>query len=167
MAIPPVYKRSVENYTMPDVVLTDQDGKKVRLKTLLESDRPVVVEFIFSTCTTICPVLSVGFTNLQQRLLPDTTRVRLVSLSIDPENDTPKAMKEYLKRYKARPGWEFLTGSRKDIDKVMRAFDAWVPNKMAHKPLTFIRLQGGGWVRINGLMSTTEFLDECGKAGVR
>jgi protein SCO1 len=140
----------------------------VLLKDLLNSDKPVIVEFIFATCTTICPVLSAGFTNLQQKIAPDTQKVRLVSISIDPENDTPKAMKEYLKRYRSKPGWDFLTGSRPDIDRVMHAFNAYIPNKMLHYPLTFIGLPNSGkWVRINGLMSTSEFMAECRKAGIK
>jgi len=162
------YKRTIEEYAVPDVVLVNQDGAKVRLKELVQSDNVVIVEFIFGTCTTICPVLSAGFTNLQQKLSPDTRRVRLVSITIDPENDSPKVLKEYLGRYHAKPGWDFLTGSRSDIDKVMRAFSAYVPNKMQHFPLTLIRLPGDGrWVRIYGLMSTSEFMDECRKAGVK
>ena len=162
------YKRTVEDYTVPDVVLVNQDGTKVRLRELLSSDRPVIVEFIFGTCTTICPILSAGYTNLQQRLAPDTRKVRLVSISIDPEHDTPKVMKEYLERYRAKPGWDFLTGTRSDIDKVMRAFSAYVPSKMSHYPLALIRpSKNEKWIRIFGLMSTSEFMEECRKAGVK
>jgi len=164
----PKYKRTVESYIVPDVVLVDQDGGRVTLRKLLDSDKPVIVEFIFGTCTTICPILSAGYANLQRNLGADTRKVLLVSVTIDPENDTPRVMSEYLKRYKAKPGWDFLTGTRADIDEVMRAFNAYVPNKMSHRPLTFIRAtEDGRWVRINGLMSTSEFMEECRKAGIR
>jgi protein SCO1 len=162
------YKRTVENYTMPDVVLVDQNGTKVRFKEMMQSNKPIVVDFIFGTCTTICPVLSAGFVNLQNKLGADSRKVHLVSISIDPENDTPKVMKEYLKRYRSKPGWDFLTGSRKDIDSVMRAFDAYIPNKMSHFPLTLIRSPADGkWVRIFGLLSSSEFVGECQKMGVK
>lgn len=164
----PKYKRSVENYTVPDVILVNQKGEKVKLKSLLVSDKPVIVDFIFGTCTTICPILSAGFANLQQRLGEDSQKIRLVSISIDPENDTPKVMREYLQRYRAKPGWDFLTGSRKDIDKVMHAFDAYIPNKMSHYPLNLIRNPSDGrWIRIFGLMSSSEFMSECQKAGIK
>jgi len=160
-------KRSVEQYTMPDVILIDQNGKKVRLKTLLESSEPVIVDFIYGTCTTICPVLSAGYANLQRKLGAESRRVRLVSITIDPENDTPKVLKEYLQRYQAKPGWSFLTGSRKDIDRVMRAFDAYFRDKMDHKALTFIRQPDGSWIRLYGLMSSSEFMKEYQKAGLK
>jgi protein SCO1/2 len=155
------YKRSVEKYTIPDVVLVNQDGKKVRLASLLNSEQPVIVDFIYGTCTTICPVLSAGFVNLQAKLGSASQNVRLVSITIDPENDTPKVMKEYLKRFRAKPGWDFLTGSRADIDAVMRAFNAYIPDKMSHYPLNLIRMpKDGRWVRLYGLMSSRELLEE-------
>lgn len=161
------YKRTIENYSIPDVVLVNQNGTKVRLKDVIQSNKPVVVDFIFGTCTTICPVLSAGFVNLQNKV-PDSQKAHLISISIDPENDTPKVMREYLKRYRAKPGWDFLTGSRADIDKVMYAFNSYIPNKMSHYPLTLLRSPTDGtWVRIFGLMSGTEFLNEFRKVAVK
>ena len=155
------YKRTIENYSMPDVVLVNQNGAKVRFKELMQSNKPIIVDFIFGTCTTICPVLSAGFVNLQNKIGSDSKKVHLVSISIDPENDTPMVMNEYLKRYKAKPGWDFLTGSRKDIDTVMKAFNAYIPNKMSHYPLTLMRPSGDNkWIRIFGLMSSLEFISE-------
>lgn len=164
---PPPYTRTVDNYTMPDVTLVNQEGTKVKLKAMLESGEPVIVDFIFGTCTTICPVLSAGYANLQTKLPPGGPKVHLVSISIDPENDTPKVMRDYLKRYRAKPGWDFFTGRREDIDKVMYAFNAYIPNKMSHYPLTNIRdPKTGKWIRIFGLMSSSEFVAECRKAGI-
>lgn len=155
------YKRSVERYTIPDIVLVNQDGKKVRLQSILKGDTPVVVDFIYGTCTTICPVLSAGFLNLQNKLAATGGTVRLVSITIDPENDSPKVMKAYLKRFRAKPGWDFLTGSRADIDTVMKAFNAYIPDKMSHYPLNMIRSpKDGTWVRLFGLLSSREFLAE-------
>lgn len=155
------YKRTVERYTMPDVTLINQDGKKVRFKALVESDKPVIVDFIYATCTTICPVLSVSYTNLQNKLKDSPQKPRLISITIDPENDTPKIMKDYLKRYNAKPGWDFFTGSRGDIDKVMRAFNAYIPDKMSHYPLNLIRSpKDGSWVRLFGILSSREFVSE-------
>ena len=162
------YERSIESVAIPDVVLVDSRGEKVRLKSLLETDQPVIVDFIYATCTTICPVLSAGFANVQRKLGPETEKVRLVSITIDPENDTPRAMKEYLERYQAQPGWHFLTGSRKDIDQVMNAFNAYFRSKMDHQPLSFIRSQEDGkWVRLYGLMSSRDLMNELQKTGAK
>lgn len=155
------YKRSVEQYSIPDVVLINQDGARVKLTSLLSGDQPVVVDFIYGTCTTICPVLSAGYANLQNKLAAEGRRPKLVSITIDPENDTPYIMKEYLKRFRAKPGWDFLTGSRADINAVMKAFNAYIPDKMSHYPLNLIRVpKDGSWVRLFGIMSSREFLEE-------
>ncbi len=160
------YQSTIEYYRMPDVTLINQDGKKVNFKKLMQSDKPVVVDFIFCTCSTICPVLSASFVNVQKKLGAESQNVHLVSISIDPEHDKPKVMKEYLRRYRAKPGWDFLTGSRKDIESVRKAFDSYIANKMSHQTLMFISMpKDGGWFRIFGITSTEELLAEIKKAG--
>ena len=155
------YKRTIEKYRVPDVTLVNQDGKRVDIKTFLDGDKPVILDFIYGTCTTICPVLSIGFSHFQKKMGPDADKVRLVSISIDPDNDTPQVMKEYLQRYNAREGWDFLTGKREDIIKVMRAFDAYVTNKMNHYPLTILHGPGNeNWIRINELLATSDLMKE-------
>ena len=128
------YKRSVEHYAVPDVTLVNQNGKKVKLNELLNAEDGVLVDFVFTTCTTICPLLSIGFSDFQKKLGAESKKVQLVSISIDPENDTPKLMKAYLQRYGAQPGWDYLTGNREDIDKVLKVFNAYSANKMSHAP---------------------------------
>jgi len=155
------YKRSIERYTLPDVTLINQEGKKVNFLALVNSGKPVVLDFIYGTCTTICPVLSASFVNFQNRLGANSTKAQLISISIDPDNDTPAVMKNYLKNYRAKPGWDFLSGSRKDIDKVMNGFDAYISNKMSHYPIMFMRAPGSDqWVRIYGLIGSSDFMKE-------
>jgi protein SCO1/2 len=159
------YIRTVENYVVPDVTLVNQDGKRVKIRSLLNSKKVVVVDFIYTTCTTICPVLSAEFVDLQDTLGPDSGNVHLVSISIDPENDTPKKMKEYLKRYDAKPGWDFLSGTRDDILRVIKAFNAYTPSKMAHLPLAILYSPADrNWVRIYGFIGSSDMLAEYRKA---
>lgn len=156
------YERRLVKYDVPAVTLVNQDGKKVDLRLLLlDSEKPVFVDFVFTTCTTICPVMSSGFANFQKRLGENAGSVQLVSISIDPDNDTPEVMKEYLARYDAGPGWDYLTGNRDDINAVMKAFDTYVVNKMNHAPLTFLRAPGGDrWVRVEGLLGGSDLMEE-------
>jgi len=157
----PRFTRTEVTVEVPDVTLIDQDGDRVDLRALTLSDKPVFVDFIFATCTTICPVLSAGYTSIQRKLGEDLDRVVLVSITIDPENDGPEELTAYLERYRAKTGWEFLTGTRADIDKVMRAFDAYVPDKMSHRPLLFIRTPAdGSWVRLYGFAGSADLMAE-------
>jgi protein SCO1 len=162
------YRRTVEAYDIPDVVLTNQNGEAVSFRDIVQSDKPVILNFIFSTCAAICPVLSASFVNLQQEIGTGYQDVRLVSISIDPENDTPKELSAFLKRYGAKPGWDFFTGPREAINTILLAFKAYTPNKMYLYPLTLIRSpEDGKWIRIFGIMNNSEFISECRKAGIK
>ena len=149
----------------PAVTLIDQNGDTVDFKAALSSDRPVFVDFIFATCTTICPVLSAGYSSIQRKLGDDRERVHLISITIDPEHDGPEELTGYLERYRAQSGWDFLTGTRADIDAVMRAFDAFVPDKMSHQPLIFIRSpKDDTWVRLYGFARSSDLMAELERA---
>lgn len=155
------YSRSVQYYSVPSVTLLNQDGKKVNFRELVDSGKPVIIDFIFTTCTTICPVLSVSFTSLRKELGADADKVQLISISIDPEHDRPEQMKKYLSRFKAGKGWDFLTGSREDIDSVLKSLNASIIDKMSHEPLYIMKAaHSDDWVRIKGLLNRGELLNE-------
>lgn len=157
-------KRTVEAYTVPDVTLLNQDGKKIKLKSILNPGKPVIIDFIYTTCTTICPVLSANFLNIQNKLDAASDTVQLVSISIDPEYDRPEQMHKYLKMFRAREGWDFLTGSREDIIRVLEAFDATVVDKMSHIPLYVLRgPKSEDWIRIHGLIGAADLMNELGR----
>lgn len=146
--------RTVAEYKVPDITLINQDGQQLQLTEYLNTEKFVVLEFIFATCTTICPILTANFTSLQTELGKDINNVRMVSISIDPEHDTPVILKRYLEKFNAQPGWDFLTGRLEDITQIMKAFNAHVSDKMGHRPLIFLHAPGQKkWVRLDGLMS--------------
>jgi len=150
------FKVSKKTYAIPDLVLTDSTGKAVKLQSLLNGDQPVALNFIFTTCTTICPIMSATFAQMRRDLGSDADRIQLVSITIDPEHDTPTALAEYAKRYDAPATWHFLTGKPKDIEQVRRAFDSWTGTKTNHQPVTLLRGIGEQeWIRVDGLASGT------------
>jgi protein SCO1/2 len=162
---PPRFTRSVVTVDVPDVKVIDQEGREIGFREAMLDERPVFVEFIFATCTTICPVLSAGFASVQRKLGDDREKVRLVSITIDPEHDGPEELRAYLERYGAQSGWDFITGTRADIDRVMRGFDAYVPDKMSHRPITFIHAPGAEeWVRIDGFAGSKDLMAEVERA---
>jgi protein SCO1 len=155
--------RSIVNYTVPDVRLVREDGKSVGLREELDGGRSVVLSFVFTSCTSICPVTSAALGQLQRRLGDASSKVQLVSISIDPDEDTPARLAAYAKRLGAGPGWRFYTGTAAASVAVQRAFDAYGGDKMRHAPDTFVRRAGGqSWVRLRGLASADELLAECG-----
>jgi len=144
-------KRLTENYPIPDVTLIDQDGSPVSLVEFLDCDKPIILEFIYTACTTVCPTMMVKLANLQRRLEPDTEQARLISISIDPEKDTPEILRGYRNRYQAKPGWAFLTGSQEDINKVMAAFKTRPTDMSTLDSPILLRLpKMDFWIRLTG-----------------
>jgi protein SCO1/2 len=161
------YRRSVEEVTIPDLTLVRMDGRKVALRDELAPDTPVMLNFIFTTCTTICPVMSATFSQVQEGLGDGREKVRMVSISIDPEQDTPSRLRDYARRHEAGPHWHFLTGSVEQINEVQRAFEAYRGSKFNHAALTFLRAPGDShWVRVEGLVQAEAILSEYRKLEV-
>ena len=159
--VAPGYQRSLASYPVPAVTMVNQDGQPVALPELLEADEPVMLNFIFTSCTAICPAMSAIFSRVQTELGSDSERLRMVSVSIDPEYDTPEALNAYARRFDAGPQWEFLTGSLDDSIAVQRAFDADRGDKMNHTPLTLFRATPDAqWVRYEGFATATQLVEE-------
>ena len=157
----PRYAVTMQHYDVPDVKLIDASGTSVDLRTLLEDDEPVVLNFIFTTCTTICPVMTATFAQMRRELGAKADQVRLVSISIDPEYDRPEVLAAYAGRFSAGSGWTFLTGDSPDVSRVLLAFEAYFGSKMSHQPITLLKSpQSSSWVRIDGLASGKDLAHE-------
>lgn len=155
------YRASRHVYSVPDVTLIDADGKQVPLRSVLPDGEPAMLNFVFTTCTTICPVLSATFSQVETDIGEEALKVRLVSISIDPRYDTPAVLKQYEARLGAGPHWSFLTGDLRDIITVQKAFDAYRGDKMNHLPLTFVRgTAGNDWLRLEGFPSADDVVRE-------
>lgn len=138
-------------YDVPDVDMRDAEGHRVALRDLLSDDRPVALNFIFTSCTTVCPVMTASFLQMQRTMR--TERIappRFVSISIDPDFDTGPVLSAYAQRFGA--DWTFLTGSEADVERVLRAFDAYRGGKANHSAVTLLHAaRGRTWTRIEGL----------------
>jgi protein SCO1/2 len=157
-----VYTRSVTAYKIPDLKLVDMNGAAVSLRDGLGGNDPIMLNFIYTTCTAICPVMSATFHHVQNQLGTESKKVRMISISIDPENDTPAKLREYASKYRAGPQWKMLTGSAENSIAAQRAFDAFRGDKMNHSPATFIRAGGADkpWVRLDGFASAPDIIME-------
>jgi len=153
--------RSIAAYTVPLVELVRDDGKVVRLADELADSRPVVLNFIYTTCNGICPMLSQTFSFLQSKLGAQRDRVCLVSISIDPEQDTPRRLAAYAKRFHAGPEWHHYTGTLAASVLVQQAFGVYRGDKMSHTPVTLLRpALGMPWVRFDGYATADELMRE-------
>ncbi len=157
----PGYTRSLASYALPDTKLVDMEGRPFALRADLNGDGPVMLNFVFTTCSAICPVMSATFAQVQQLLARDGERPRLVSISVDPEHDTPARLRDYAKKFGAGPRWSFVTGSAEASIAAQRAFDVYRGDKMSHDPVTLMRAAPGEpWVRLDGFANARELIEE-------
>jgi protein SCO1/2 len=136
-----------------DTVLLDQDGKEVRLYTDLLKGKIVIMDFIYTRCVGPCPILSSTFVKIQERLGDRLGKdVFLISFSVDPDYDTPARLKEYAERFRARPGWTFVTGSRQNAEAALRRLGQWVESPEQHQTLYILGNETTGlWKKAFGL----------------
>jgi len=137
---------------LPDVELVDQDGRSVRFYSDLIRGHTVAIDFIFTNCQTICPLLGATFGKLN-RLVAKDLGFLLISISIDPENDSPSRLREYTAKFGASPSWRLVTGDKGRITELLRALGAYTPDKNAHSGEVLIGNGQGPWIRGNGLES--------------
>jgi protein SCO1/2 len=151
--------RTMADYALPPVTLVRDDGKSVSLADELNDGRPVVLTFIYTSCTTICPMVSQTFEQLQEQLGSERDKVHLVSISIDPEEDTPARLKTYAERFGAGPEWQYYTGTVDASVAAQRAFNVYRGDKMNHTAVAFLRAAPGKpWLRLDGLATPDELL---------
>lgn len=99
-------------FPVPNASLVDVQGRPVSLDSMKGS--VTVYDFIFTNCSGICPIMSRNMAALTQKI-PEDAPVRFVSITVDPERDTPEVLGEYAKRFRNDDRWIFLTGDREAI----------------------------------------------------
>jgi protein SCO1 len=134
-------------YPAPDFALLDQDANPVTESQFL--GHPWIADFIFTTCTSLCPTMSAHMADLQDRLPAD---VKLVSFSVDPIHDTPAALKAYAEKYHADTRrWIFLTGDEKTQGRVVRAMKLGFSPAVGDTPIQhdehFVLIDAQGKIR--------------------
>lgn len=153
-----------------DVPLLDQNGQTVRLEKDLVTDKIVVMSFIYTSCTTVCPVVSSIMGNVQKQLGARVgSEVQLVSISIDPQRDDPKRLNDYARAFQKGPGWSWLTGTSQSINETLKGLGSFSGDFKSHQPLILV---GDGnsrhWTRYYGFTDPTVLSREVEKlSGLR
>ncbi|NMG46158.1 SCO family protein [Aromatoleum toluvorans] len=136
----------------PDVPLLDQHSRERRLESDVIGDRVVVMDFVYTSCTTVCPVASAIMAEVQQKLAGRVGReVALVSLTVDPVRDTPARLRDYARARGAGEGWSWLTGSAPAVNDTLKGLGTWTPDFEDH-PVVMMVGDGrtGKWTRFYG-----------------
>ncbi|HEV7904971.1 MAG TPA: SCO family protein [Pyrinomonadaceae bacterium] len=154
---------------IPDTVVYNQHGQKLNFYTDLVKGKTVAINFIFTTCTTICPPLTATFRRVQQELGERVGRdIELISISVDPTTDVPERLKEFSGKFKAAPGWTFVTGSKPEVDGLLKALGAAVADKNDHTPMILIGNDSAGyWTRTYGLAPASTLVKVVNEAAAK
>lgn len=154
-----------ENYSfnatkIPHARVVDQNGKELNFYNDLIKGKSVAINFVFTTCTAICPSLAATFRRVQQEARTRGVDVQLISISVDPTVDTPERLQDFAKKFKAEPGWTFVTGDKAEIDSLLKALGAGVTNKNDHTPMVLIGNEiADQWTRAYGLSSPAKIVE--------
>jgi protein SCO1/2 len=154
-------KRSMVDVALAATPMVKQDGSKTTLAKELDGKKPTILAFIYTSCTTVCPVTSQILSRTQDLFGADLPNVRILSVSIDPEYDTPERLLAYSQKFGAKAQWQHYSGTLANSVAIQKAFGAYRGDKMNHVPLMFIN--GGGkknWVQLEGFPSAEQVLKE-------
>jgi protein SCO1 len=155
------FSRSTTRVDVPELAVVDQDGRTVSLPELLDSREPVVVNFFFASCGSICPVMTATISRMRETLGREGRSVKNVSITIDPDQDSPDVLKAYARRFSAGAGWTFVTAEPAAIASIQKAFGAETGGKFNHKALYYFRAaRSDSWVRIEGLAGASDLAAE-------
>jgi len=143
-----------------DVELINQDGKKVHFYSDVLKGKTVIVNAFFTSCTSVCPPMNRNMEKIQEALGDRVGRdVFLVSMTVDPETDTPARMKEYAKKFHAGPGWIFLTGKKENLDWALYKLGQYVESKDDHQTVLIIGNEPTGlWKKAFGMANVAELV---------
>lgn len=138
---------------IPDVRLLDQDGEEVRFYRDLIAGKVVAINFIFTTCTTVCPPMGAIFGKLQRDLGERVGRdVQLISVSVDPVTDTPERLRAWRQRFGTGRGWTLVTGDKAEVDRLLKSLEVFTPDFADHSPTVLVgNARTGSWKRAYGI----------------
>jgi protein SCO1 len=143
-------KEHAQRLDIPDMKITNQDGRQVRFLSDVVRRRPAVVSFIFTGCSSTCPLVGATMAAVADRVQKDNLDSALVSISVDPENDTPAALLSWRAQFGDIPQWTLVTGPKSDIDRLLRAFRSYFADPEDHPDILMIGPDATGtWTRMS------------------
>lgn len=133
-----------------DLALVTQDGEEMRFYSDVLKDQVVLISFIYTNCQGACPLITQKMRAARDLVGEDLgTDLRLISISIDPERDTPEAMKAFAAAHQADGNWLFLTGAPENVNEVVRKLGQYKPDVESHSTLLIAgNVNHQHWIKI-------------------
>ena len=151
---------SVSEKYFTDITLVNQNGEKMRFYHDLLQGKTVIINSFFATCQGSCLPITRNLEKVQEALGDRLGKdARIISISVDPEVDTPPELKAFAKKFHARPGWYFLTGSKENVEIILKKLGQYVEDKNDHYNIVIIGNDRTGlWKKAFGLAKSEEII---------
>lgn len=142
----------VSGLNIPNPKLLNQDNKPVHFFDDLVDGKVVAINFIFTSCPTVCPPMGANFAALQKELKAAGQEVALISVSIDPTTDTPARLHAWREKFGGGDGWDLVTGQKAEVDRLLKMLKVFSADIDLHAPFVIIgNAETGAWEYLNGL----------------
>ena len=139
---------------VPDIEVVNQNGRHVRFNSQVVEGRIAIVTGFFTTCSAMCPITQEKLAQVAKLLGPRLGKdVVIVSVSVDPQNDTPARMKDWGEKFHIGPGWTLLSGNPAEVDTLLKSLGLSVPLPQRHQSALMVGSTASGWVRISSWTS--------------
>lgn len=136
--------------SVPDVPVVTQTGERLHFSSQLLKGRVAIVTGFFTSCTSMCPITQESLAHVAKLLGPRLGKdVIIISLSVDPENDTPARMQAWGEKFHIASGWTLASGSKADMQKLLKSLDLYVDLPQRHQSLLMVGGESSGWVRVS------------------
>lgn len=155
------FSQKADRTYFTDLVLTNQHGDEFKFYSDLLKDKVVFINPFFAECPGTCPLMHTMMQDVQKHLGDKLGKsVVMLSITVDPVNDTPEKLKDYAASYGARPGWHFLSGSVVNVNAVMKKLGKYVEVREQHDTVLLIgNMNTKLWKKANGLANVSEIIE--------
>ena len=145
--------------------LLTHNREPVRFYSDLIRGKVVLINVIYTACSSFCSLTTDNLVKVQEYLGSDVGQtIHMISISVDPRNDTPEVLKQYAAAHQVKPGWQFITGNKENIDWVLYKLGLYVEDKLEHRNVLIIGNDGTGqWVKMTGLSDPAQIAAEVRK----
>ncbi|MEQ1636521.1 MAG: SCO family protein [Methylococcales bacterium] len=149
---PPMLAASDQEPLWRNSPVVNHHAKVLNFYQDLIKGKTVAINFIFTTCSSSCPLATAVFKQVQNQL--GAQQVQLISISVDPGTDTPERLNAFAQQFKIKSGWSFITGEEAIITALLEDLDAYTPDKILHTNMVLVGNDAThNWIRLFGLPS--------------
>lgn len=158
LCVQPMLAANNPEIAWPNTPVINQHNQPLNFYNDLIKNKTVAINFIFTTCSSSCPLATAIFKQVQKQF--GAQNVQLISISVDPSTDTSARLNTFAQQFNIEPGWHFITGERTEITILLKALEVYTPDKTLHTNMVIIGNDTTHtWTRLYGLPSADDIVN--------